>query len=593
MAQKKRRGDSTIIAKPGSGRDKITATQILSAAQVRAAKAGGGRAGDSSVIMPQRIRRSGLSISVKLSFAISAAIAVFMALFGMVVLNNVKKSLNDEIDAAGILAARALAVHELFVWNEFHGAFEGTDHGGWQRQIARGERKIPKGSITAEDKKRSEEIRAFNRGVLEKLLEQDERILDAVIFNPDRTSIIRVASGRTPLDFAGSRQYARAGVDVEYGTFKTPAGESLAARSFVAPIRSRFGDIEGKAAVVLSESSIQGQLADVRMKIVVLALVFIGLGVGVSFIMGSQITSPISQLTRDVEVIAKGHLDHRPRVTTKDEIGVLAKTIDGMGRSLEDAQGRQFEHEKAKHQLSIALEIQSNLFPEKLPSLETCEVEAHYHPGPEVGGDYYDSFLLPDGRLAVMVAAASGSGIPAAMVTTMARSFTAAVAEREASGPDILKSVNRLLSPDLRRGMYVTAVLVIVDPKTGQVEISNAGHNALAWYRAEEKTVEPVHADGIALGFDKGPVFDRSLHPKALELAAGDRIVLCTPGVFTVKNHEGKELGEENFYRLVAREAGKDSSAFVKLVSATLEKFAEGGYLETDITFVTLRRTSG
>jgi len=590
MARKKRRGDSTIISKPPSGRDKISATQILSAAQVRAHKAGGGRAGDSSVIMPQRIRRTGLSISVKFAFAISGAIAVFMALFGVVVLNNVKGSLNDEIDAAGIQSARALAVHDLFTWDEFNGAFSGTTYARYEREIARGEKKIPSGALTDAEKKTAQEIREYNRALLNRLLDDDERILDAVIFNIDRTRIIRVASGRPQLDFSGSREYTKSGVDVEYGTFKTPNGESLSARSFVAPIRSRFGDVQGKATVVLSEASIQEKLAAVRMQVLVLALVFIALGVGVSFIMGTQITSPISQLTRDVEVIAKGHLDHRPRVMTKDEIGVLAKTIDGMGRSLESAQGQQFEHEKAKHQLSIALEIQSNLFPEKLPSLETCEVEAHYHPGPEVGGDYYDAFLLPDGRLAVMVAAASGSGIPAAMVTTMARSFTAAVSEHYSTGPEILKAVNRLLSPDLRRGMYVTAVLCIVDPKTGQVEISNAGHNALAWYRAEEKTVEPVHADGIALGFDKGPVFDRSLHPKAVELAAGDRIVLCTPGVFSVKNHEGTELGEKNYYRLVAREGGKNSAAFVNLVANSVEKYAEAGSIESDITFVTVKR---
>ncbi|MFG0316041.1 MAG: PP2C family protein-serine/threonine phosphatase [Planctomycetota bacterium JB042] len=590
MAAKKRRGDSTIIAKPGAGRDKISATQILSAAQVRAAKKGGGRAGDSSVIMTSRIRRSGLSISVKFALAISTAIAIFMALFGVVVLNNVKGSLNEEIDAAGILAARVLATHELFTWDEFHGAFTGTSYARWEQEIASGDRKVPRDALTDDEWARVQERRESNRALLDRLIESDGRILDAVIFNVDRTRIIRVASGRPKLDFAGSRVYEKSGVDVEYGTFDTPGGEALAARSFVAPILGQHGDLQGKATVVLSEESIQNELAKVRMQVLVLALVFIALGVGVSFIMGTQITSPISQLTRDVEVIAKGHLDHRPRVTTKDEIGVLAKTIDAMGRSLEEAQGAQFEHEKQKHQLQIALEIQSNLFPEKLPSLETCEVEAHYHPGPEVGGDYYDAFLLPDGRLAVMVASASGTGIPAAMVTTMARSFTAAVAEREDSGPAILKSVNRLLSPDLRRGMYVTAVLLIVDPKSGKVEISNAGHNAVIHYKAESKAVEPIHADGIALGFDKGPVFDRSLMPKEVQLEPGDRVVLCTPGVYSVQNHEGVELGEQNFYRLCAREGGKSSSAFVNLMADTLEKYAEAGAIESDITFVTVKR---
>jgi sigma-B regulation protein RsbU (phosphoserine phosphatase) len=172
----------------------------------------------------------------------------------------------------------------------------------------------------------------------------------------------------------------------------------------------------------------------------------------------------------------------------------------------------------------------------------------------------------------------------------MARSFVTAHAEREASPQVLLKVVNRLLSPDLRRGLYVTALTCLLDPRTGKVVMANAGHNPLIYYSAAEKKLKTVHSDGIALGFDKGPVFERTLREIELDLAAGDRIVMCTKGLFGIKDHEGKELGEERFYRVVEREAGKDSSAFVKLVAHALEKFGENGWVETDVTFVTLRR---
>ena len=74
-----------------------------------------------------------------------------------------------------------------------------------------------------------------------------------------------------------------------------------------------------------------------QLKVLSLAVVFIALGIVVSFVMGTQITSPITMLTRDVEVIAKGNLDHHPRVHTKDEIGVLSKTIERMARGLKEA----------------------------------------------------------------------------------------------------------------------------------------------------------------------------------------------------------------------------------------------------------------
>lgn len=588
-SKRRRRSQSTVIARKVDLKDKVTATQILNAADMK-----GGRVGDSSVILREgeRIRRAGLGVSIKFALAVSAAIAVFMALFGMVIYNNLEDALNSEIDAAGIMAARALATSDFFVWNEFHGAYSDTSYARFEREIATGDKKIPPGVLSESETRTAGEVRQYNKKRLEKLIGGDNRILDVLISNPDRTKIVRLASNRPSLEFKGRSVRTMNEVAIEYGTYTPPDGAPLNARSFVAPVKNRFGTVEGKATVVLSEETIQKNLASVRNKVLVLALVFIALGVGVSFVMGTQITSPITMLTRDVEIIAKGNLDHHPRVHTKDEIGVLSKTIERMARGLKEAQDAQADHARQKHQLSVALEIQNSLFPETLPELPGYGVASHYHPGPEVGGDYYDVLQLPDGRLFAMVASASGKGIPAAMLTTMARSFATAVAERENSPGDILKVVNRLLSPDLRRGMYVTGVACILEPDTGKVVVANAGHNPLVRYVAEKKGVKPVHTDGIALGFDKGPTFDSSLTELEFQLEPGDRIVMCTPGVFSITNHEGKELGEQNFYRLIAREGAKNSSAFVNLIAHTLEKYTEGGRVETDITFVTIQRLS-
>ncbi|MFH0944349.1 MAG: SpoIIE family protein phosphatase [Planctomycetota bacterium] len=587
-SKKRRSSNSTVIAKKVDLREKVTATQILNAAEMKS-----GRAGESSAILRdgERIRRAGLGVSVKLALAVSTAIAIFMGLFGTVLYNNLEGSLNDEIDAAGVMTARALTPPDIDIWNEFHLAYAGTSYARFEREIASGEKKIPAGALTEDQRRTADEIRDYNKKRLEKLIGGDERILDVLISNPDRTRIIRLASNRTQLDFAGRSQGSRSGVSIEYGTYTPPDGKTHRARSFVANIVNRFGNVDGKVTVVLSEEFIQRQLKDVRTKVIMLAIVFTVLGIGVAFVMGSTITSSLTALTRDVEIISKGNLDHHPRVHTKDEIGVLSRTIERMARGLKEAQEAEVDHQRQKHQLSVALEIQSSLFPEKLPEIEGYEVASHYQPGPEVGGDYYDVFTLPDGRLFLMVASASGKGIPAAMLTAMARSFTTVVSELARSPGDIFKKVNNLLSPDLRRGMYVTAVACVLDPKTGKMIVANAGHNPVIRYVAEKKGVKPLHSDGIALGFDKGPVFDRSLVELEVQLDPGDRIVLCTPGVFGISNREGTELGEANFYRLIAREGAKSSEAFVNLVAHTLEKYVEGGSIDSDITFVTVKRT--
>ncbi len=586
--------DSTIIVKPGevdrerahAAAAKVSATQILKADPRNR------KTGDSSVILSaERIRKSGLGVAMKFALVISVTITVFMALFGAIVYTQVSKSMNTEIDAAGIQAVRALAAPDVDSWNRFHGAYAGTDYGGYEAEIARGERKIPRGALTDEQEKLSNLQIAANEARLAGLIGSDERILDAVITNPERNRMLRSARGSDRLAFVSANSHEEGGVRIEYGAYTPPSGQSLAARSFIAPIKDKKGAEVGKAQVVLSEQSIQETLATMRMQIVLLTLVFIVVGIVVSFVMGRGITRPLAQLTGDVQIIAQGNLDHRPHVRSRDEIGVLSQTVDMMARSLKSAQQAEVEHLKQKHQLSVALEIQSNLFPKSLPKLETYEIEAHYRPGPEVGGDYYDVIELPDGRLFLMVASASGKGIPAAMLTVMARSFIAATAEKESSPAAIFKAVNRLLSPDLRRGMYVTALAAVLDPKSGTLTVANAGHNPLLRYEATTKGVAPVHSDGIALGFDKGPVFERSLRETEVPFNPGDRIVLCTPGVFGIKDKDGRELGEANFNKLIAREGAKTSGAFVNLVVHVLDRFTDGGgSIDTDITFITLKR---
>ncbi len=594
--EKRRPGDTTVIAGRNDAKaQKTSATQILSAAEARAARRSGKRQGDSSVMFTDdRIRRQGLGVSLKFALAISGVIAVFMLLFISIVSSDMQDAMNEEIDIAGVNAARALALPDYITWSPYHRAYGGTDLARFEEEYMKGESKPAESKLGKAEQETAQKRIAANKKRLERILSKNQSeslILNALIYNADRTKYQLQAGSEQLLEFVGTTQPERDGVKVEYGRFRKIGGDENRARQYSAPIENENGIIDGWATVILSEQSIEKKISELRTHLAALALGFILLGIGVAFFMGNMITKPIIDLTRDVEIIAKGDLEHHPKVTTRDEIGVLGRTIERMAKSLHEAQGHQIEHAKQKHQLQVALEIQANLFPKNLPAIPGYDVASHYQAGPEVGGDYYDVIVLPDGRWLMMVASASGKGIPAAMLTTMARSFITALAEREKSPQELLKVVNRLLSPDLRRGMYVTALLCLLDPRTGKLTVANAGHNPLIVFSGESRKAKSIHSDGIALGFDKGPVFERTLREVELELKAGDRIVLCTPGLFGIKDSGGNELGEQRFYQLVEREGAKDSGAFVKLVAHTLERFADNGWMETDVTFVTLQRT--
>jgi len=195
---------------------------------------------------------------------------------------------------------------------------------------------------------------------------------------------------------------------------------------------------------------------------------------------------------------------------------------------------------------------------------------------------------LPGGRMALLIGAASGTGMPAAMVMAMARSFVAALAGRESDPGAILREASALLSPDLRRGMYVTVLLAILDPRTHSLTVANAGHAPLLLVRGGKLTA--VHSEGIAMGLDKGPVFDSTLKVVRLQLQPGDRAVLYTPGVTRVNGADGSTLGEERFAALVRREAVHPAETFTARMGATIRKFRGEAPITDSVTLLTLGR---
>jgi serine phosphatase RsbU (regulator of sigma subunit) len=138
--------------------------------------------------------------------------------------------------------------------------------------------------------------------------------------------------------------------------------------------------------------------------------------------------------------------------------------------------------------------------------------------------------------------------------------------------------------------MYVEVLMVLLDPKNNKAKQVSAGPGSLLRYNFGEKKLQGIHADGIALGFDKGPVFDKALKEVEFDVAPGDRLVLAAPGVFNIKNPEGAELGTRGFAVAVNKNAALDSQAFVDRVVAMLDSFAGHEIRDTDVTFLTVRR---
>ena len=218
------------------------------------------------------------------------------------------------------------------------------------------------------------------------------------------------------------------------------------------------------------------------------------------------------------------------------------------------------------------------------------ELETLFKVGREIGGDYHDYIELDENRTAIVIADCSENvrGVPAAMVMAMTRAYLRASADPSKGPGEWLKLVNRRLARDLKSGMAVTALVVIVDSSTHEVIAASAGHRPIVmWRQGKTATINP---NGIALGLDVGPVFDKTMEEKKFSLQKGDRIVLYTDGVISAADGSGEQYGEQRFHEAVRRQGPMNSAAFVNFVAAGVAKFLDGNEQQDDITICTLKR---
>ena len=139
--------------------------------------------------------------------------------------------------------------------------------------------------------------------------------------------------------------------------------------------------------------------------------------------------------------------------------------------------------------------------------------------------------------------------------------------------------------------MFVTAFYAVLDERTGLVSYASAGHNPMVIYRAKTQSYELATTKGIALGFNEGPVFDRTIQLAQTQLDRGDVLVLYTDGFPEAMNGNSEEFGEERFYKLVADHGHLEPPALVEAVVNGIAKHRGEAEQSDDLTILTVKRT--
>jgi serine phosphatase RsbU (regulator of sigma subunit) len=280
-------------------------------------------------------------------------------------------------------------------------------------------------------------------------------------------------------------------------------------------------------------------------------------------------------------------------VRSGGEIMLLAKSIDRMAGDLAAAQDAQLELSKRERELALAAEVREALLPETTPTVPGYDLGALHIDSDSPGGDFYEFLQLDGGKVGLLVCEVSGRGIPGAMIGAIARSYLRVELSRGGDVAEAFQRVNRELSQDVRRGMYVTALYVLMDPAEGRATVACVGHKLpLLRYAAAEKSIRVVQPEGIALGFDKGPVFDRTLQLVQVALEPGDRLLLANTGPVRVVDSAGQEIGEKAFYKLVLKNASLPTDALLAKLESDLRNHAGETAFPGDISILSIARVA-
>jgi phosphoserine phosphatase RsbU/P len=266
----------------------------------------------------------------------------------------------------------------------------------------------------------------------------------------------------------------------------------------------------------------------------------------------------------------------------------IQKTFDELAKIRDGLKARS-ELLAIRRELEVARHIQQSILPRdfglKGPD-GGCSIAAEMQPANEVGGDFYDFFMIDGERLGVVVGDVAGKGVPAAIYMSLSRTLLRATAQLGLEAGDCLRHANRTLCSEGDAGLFVTTIYVIVNTRTGAVEYSTGGHFPPYIVRAGGAVESAPIAGGMVLGIEPTAKYE-SGHTT---LEHGDLMVLYSDGVTEAANDRDDFFGDERLAAALSVVVAADEKAALRSVVDAVHGFAAGHPQSDDITLVALSR---
>jgi serine phosphatase RsbU (regulator of sigma subunit)/anti-sigma regulatory factor (Ser/Thr protein kinase) len=242
--------------------------------------------------------------------------------------------------------------------------------------------------------------------------------------------------------------------------------------------------------------------------------------------------------------------------------------------------------ERMQRELEIAAEIQISLLPRGLPEIPGVEFAVASLPATEVGGDFYDFIFLNEDCLGIVVGDVAGKGVPAAMLTSLARTILRVEAGYGHSPQRVITQTNHALLQDLQHAeMFVTALVACLNRDDLTLTYANAGHTPGLWWRADLGTFELLTATTPPLGIQ---IADEG-NDRTLQLSPGDFVVFYTDGVTEAMSLDSQIFGGDRLKEALTAHARGTADDLVQSVLSAVRAFRRGAPRSDDLTMIVMK----
>ena len=354
-------------------------------------------------------------------------------------------------------------------------------------------------------------------------------------------------------------------------------------------MEEQYDSILGEAVASYSE-----EISQAKRMILILLFVVVILSISSALVLSKRIVKPLNTMTRTMETLSVTREQFRMEDTyrTGDEIEVLAEKFASLSARTIHYVGQvkkvTAEKERIKSELGMATAIQVSQLPHLFPAFpdrKEFDIYASMTPAKEVGGDFYDFFLVDDDHIGLVMADVSGKGVPAALFMMVSKILIRNRVQNGEGPGEALRNVNNQLMEGNEVEFFVTVWLAVVEISTGRGVVVNAGHEHPVLRRSDGKFELIKYRHSLAVAAMENVRFKE----REFQLYPGDTVFVYTDGVAEASNSKNELYGTDRMLSILNQNLDADPEEVLRGVMRGISDFVDGAEQFDDITMLCFR----